>query len=190
MSEVTLALVYLETVKLLEVFNLPYMIVGGLAVGIQGEQRLTNDIDVDIIIREDQMKEFLSQAKQSGFTYQEEEISKRVTQRGVFRLNYESFYVDFIISSTKFEESAFNRRQKITLYKIPAYFPSPEDLTIMKLIAGRGKDLLDVESIMIRHKDKLDLKYLDKWIKQVADESEDITIWNRYQAVLKEVYKS
>ncbi len=46
-------------------------------------------------------------------------------------------------------------------------------------MVGRDKDMLDAKSIVIRHKNKLDRKYLGKWIQQISDEAQDMTIWNR-----------
>jgi hypothetical protein len=40
-------------------------------------------------------------------------------------------------------------------------------------MVGRDKDMLDAKSIVIRHKNKLDRKYLEKWTQQISDEGHD-----------------
>ena len=54
-----------------------------------------------------------------------------------------------------------------------AYFPSPEDLIILKVVVGREKDMLDAKSILIRHKNKLDRKYMEKWAQSISNEAQD-----------------
>ena len=53
-------------------------------------------------------------------------------------------------------------------------------------MVGRDKDMLDAKSIVIRHKDKLDRKYLEEWIQQISDEARDMAIWNRLIKLLTE----
>ena len=45
---------------------------------------------------------------------------------------------------------------------------------------------IDAEGIALRHKGKLDRKYLEFWTQKLSDEAEDITIWNRLMKLLGE----
>jgi predicted nucleotidyltransferase len=42
---------------------------------------------------------------------------------------------------------------------------SAEDLIILKSVAGRPQDLIDVEGIIIRQRDALDAAYIRKWLR-------------------------
>lgn len=189
MAEITIKEAYLKALELVDKANIPYLIIGGIAAGALGEPRATIDIDLNIILKPDDLIGLLKCAKEMELDFNKEEVLQQVKMQEPFRMFYGGVRIDFIISSTEFEENAFNRRQKIRLFNKDAYFPTPEDLIVLKIISGRRKDMTDVESIMIRSKGKLDTPYMDKWVRQIADETSDVSIWNRYQELLNEVYK-
>ena len=62
---------------------------------------------------------------------------------------------------------------------------SQPNLDLLKLVPGRSKDLFDIESILLRHRGKLDLTYLEHWAQRLADEMEEVRIWNTLQRLLK-----
>jgi hypothetical protein len=64
---------------------------------------------------------------------------------------------------------------------------SAEDLIIQKIIAGRGKDWLDVEALLIEQGDKLDQAYIEDWLAQFADVLEKPEIMTEYQILLARI---
>ena len=66
-----------------------------------------------------------------------------------------------------------------------AFFPTPEDLILLKIIPHRAQDLLDAEKVVLRHKRSLNIKYLKDWAKRLSDEAEDLRIYNELQRLLK-----
>jgi hypothetical protein len=96
------------------------------------------------------------------------------------------FHVDFVIGSMPFEAEAFKRRRKVIFYNRYAYFPTPEDLILFKIIPARGKDILDAKSVAIRHGAKLDKAYLKKWAQVISDDLQDSRIYRRLEQVLKD----
>ena len=186
MKIATLDKVYTKLIDLLEKENASYMIIGGLACGVIGEARLTQDIDVLIAISQDKIKKFLKTAKSKGFHFLISEIKKNMELQGAFKLQYADFHIDFIIAGMPFEEEAFSRRRKIKLYNKKAYFPTPEDLILFKLIASRPKDILDIKAIILRHGKRLDVVYLKKWAKVISDDIGDARIYTHLEELLKE----
>jgi predicted nucleotidyltransferase len=58
---------------------------------------------------------------------------------------------------------------------------SAEDLIIHKAVAGRPKDLDDIESIIIRMAKKLDDDYILYWLDQFAEQLEMPEIIDRFK---------
>lgn len=114
-------------------------------------------------------------------------MRKDAKERGVFQINYGDFHIDFIIASTDLEREAFRRKKVIRLYNIEAFFPTPEDLILLKIISARTQDLLDAEKIGIRHKEKLDINYLEDWAKKLSDEAQDIRILDELHKLLRKI---
>jgi len=173
-----------KTITLLEKEGLDYFVIGGLAVGLLGEPRMTQDIDLIVFISKDKIENFLKSALVSGFKCNKTSVLDNVRNKGAFKLVWQNLWVDIIIASTEFEKSALKRTIKTKLLGKNIKIPSPEDFIILKIIPGRDKDILDVKSVIERHKGKLDKKYLEDWAQSLSDEAEDMKIWNTLKKLL------
>ncbi len=178
--------VYKKVVTFLNKGKYKYLIIGGIAAGAMGEPRITADVDVDISISREDVPVFLGKAKEAGFKVIKARCLDSAERTGVFQINYEDFHIDFIIASTELETEAFERAKTLKLYGLKAFFPTPEDLILLKIIPGRDRDLLDAKSIVLRHKGKLDTRYLKTWATKLCDEAQDMRIWNDLKELLKD----
>lgn len=176
--------VFKKVVPFLNKEGFEYIIIGGIASGILGEPRTTVDIDIDILLDKDNIKEFLDKAKKAGFKVNKKVCTARAKLTSVFQINYGDFHIDFIISSIDLETQAHKRKKAIKVYGLEAFFPTPEDFILLKLIPGRPQDLIDVEKTVIRYKGKLDIKYLETWAQKLSDEAQDMRIWNELKRLL------
>ena len=52
------------------------------------------------------------------------------------------------------------------------------------LVNSLEKDLLDVNGILARHRQRLDRDYLESWAQRLSDEAQDARIWNTPQSLL------
>jgi predicted nucleotidyltransferase len=181
-----LADAYKKIVKFLNSGGYNYIIIGGIAASTIGEPRVTADVDVDIEINKEDVPDFLNKAKKAGFKVPLKKCIESVKRMGVFQISFGDYHIDFIIASTELEKEVFERAKTLKLYGIKAFFPSSEDLILLKIIPGRDKDLLDVKSIILRHKGKLDTRYLKTWARKLCDEAEDMRIWNVLDKLLKD----
>lgn len=174
-----------KTVTLLDRWRIPSLLIGGLAVGIVGEARATQDVDLILAVPLTEIDSIATRARAAGFSVANASVEEaRMT--GALRLTWGGLHVDVIFTSTEFEASAFSRKRRVQLAGCPIDVPTPEDLILLKLVPARRKDLFDVESILLRHHGKLDLKYLEHWAQRLADDMEDIRIWDTLQRLLKE----
>jgi hypothetical protein len=62
--------------------------------------------------------------------------------------------------------------------------PTPEDLIIMKAIAHRPKDLIDIQTIIDSHPG-LDVDRIRHWVKSFADVLETPNLWTDIENLLK-----
>lgn len=177
--------VFVKLVSFLNKEKFEYIIIGGMAAAVLGEPRVTGDIDVDILLDKDNISDFLEKAKKAGFKIDKQRSTERAAKTSIFQIDYEDYRVDLIIASIDLEKDAFKRKKAITMYGVKAFFPTAEDLILLKIVPGRPKDLIDVENIAVRHKGKLDIKYLTKWAQKLSDEMQDMRIYNTLQKLLK-----
>ena len=95
------------------------------------------------------------------------------------------FHLDLIVRSLFIEDQALRRARTIKVFRRAVKFPSPEDLIILKLVAGRMQDLLDAEGIVRRHAAKLDRKYIERTLRELCDLAEDHAFLKRWRALPK-----
>ena len=72
----------------------------------------------------------------------------------------------------------------ITIADLSIRLPTPEDLIIMKAIAHRPKDLVDIRTIADKYPD-LDRKRIENWVKSFGEALELPDLWNQIEQLLK-----
>jgi hypothetical protein len=153
--------------KEFEKHKIDYMIIGGQAVLIYGEPRLTKDIDITIGANIDKYWDILNIVQNLNLKILPKEPYKFVKDTMVLPLLDEKtgFRIDLIFSSTEYEKEALKRVNKIKIGDTYVNYVSVEDLIIYKIISGRERDIEDLKVILIKNK-KIDEKYILKWLKE------------------------
>lgn len=168
--------------------NLPYMIIGGQAVLLHGEPRLTRDIDITIGVNADHLDALLSVVQELALKPLPENIESFVRQTMVMpALDVSTgIRVDFIFSFTPYETGAIKRAKKVKIMGQEVNFASPEDLIIHKIFAGRPRDVEDVRSILLKNPD-IDIRYIQEWLKEFDVSSDEKKFLKTFKLILREV---
>ena len=156
-----------EISKELEKRKIPYMIIGGQAVLLYGEPRLTKDIDITLGINPEKLSEILNLSAKLNLKVLVENPEDFTKKTMVLPVEDEKtgISVDFIFSFTKYETQAIKRANPVEMLNAYVNFASLEDVVIHKIIAGRTRDLEDVETILLKNP-KYDEKYIKKWLNK------------------------
>ena len=86
----------------------------------------------------------------------------------------EGVKIDVALAAFPFEIEAIERATPWTLGESVALRScSAEDLVVYKLVAGRPQDLVDVEGIVRRQEDRLDVDRIRRWGLEFAELKED-----------------
>jgi predicted nucleotidyltransferase len=154
--------------EVLDASGIRYMIIGGQAVLLYGEPRLTKDIDITLGVNLDRLDEVLELVgtlalqplvEADSFTRQTLVLPCQDSQSGI--------RVDFIFSYSAYEQQALDRVRFVPMGKARVRFAAPEDVIIHKVIAGRPRDLEDVKSILLKQSD-VDRAYVQHWLEDYA----------------------
>jgi predicted nucleotidyltransferase len=147
--------------------SIPYMVIGGQAVLIYGEPRLTRDIDITLGMGTEGLAKLLQSIGRLNLRVLVQHEDEFVTRTMVLpTLEEESgIRVDFIFSFSHYERQALQRAVQVKLGRTTVQFASLEDVIVHKIIAGRPRDIEDVRSILIKNPD-YDLAYIEKWLKE------------------------
>jgi hypothetical protein len=96
------------------------------------------------------------------------------------------FQLDVILASLPFENAALSRSSRKRLFGRLVRFPTPEDLILFKVLAGRDKDILDAVGVVRRHGPRLDLRYIRGTLRPICELAEDMSAWRRLEQVLRD----
>jgi len=147
--------------------HIPYMVIGGQAVLLYGEPRLTRDIDITLGVGPERLDDVLALAQTSGWRVLIEKPNEFIQRTMVLPLEdpQSSIRIDFIFSFSPYERQALGRVRHIRIGSVAVCFAAPEDVVVHKIIAGRPRDLEDVRSILLKNP-KLDLAYVRDWLRE------------------------
>lgn len=147
--------------------NIPYMVIGGQAVLLYGEPRLTRDIDMTLGIGIDELNSIRSIVETLKLKSLVANVDDFVKETMVFPVMDEKsgIRVDFIFSSFPYEKQAIERAKDIKFGKAEVKFASLEDVVVHKIIVGRARDIEDVKSIFLKNPD-YDPHYIEKWLAE------------------------
>jgi len=168
--------------------NLPYMIIGGQAVLLYGEPRLTRDVDVTLGVNIDRLHDLLTVVKELSLNPIPNDVESFVKQTMVLPTIDEPIgvRVDFIFSFTPYETDAIKRARKITIMDQEVCFASPEDLIIHKIFAGRPRDLEDVWSVILKNPG-IDTPYTTNWLKEFDASFGEKDFLKTFEGILNEL---
>jgi len=169
----------------LNAHNIPYMVIGGQAVLLYGEPRLTKDIDITLGIGIGRLKEVNSIMQKVNLKILVDENFVQNTMVLLAIDEKTGIRVDFIFSFSLYEKQAIKRATDIKFGYTIVKYASLEDLVIHKIIAGRAIDIEDVRSIILKNPD-YDAKYIKRWL-QKFDKSLNEKFLKVFQRIVKEI---
>lgn len=151
--------------------EIPYMVVGGVALEGLGVPRATLDIDVQIRVGEPPA---VSDAYFLGLFVEEHSRDDVFDQPAVILMDPETGVpFELFITDHWFTEQAFDRRRHLhsDLLDRGVPLPTPEDFLLLKACywqdadrprAKANQDELDLEGVIAAHQGGLDLTYLEE----------------------------
>jgi len=141
------------------------MVIGGQAVLLYGEPRLTRDIDITLGIGVEELSKVRKILRALGLKIlvknDKEFVAKTMVLPAMDRGS--GIRIDFTFSYSIYERQAIEKAKAIRLGRTSVRFAALEDLVIHKVIAGRARDLEDVKSILLKNP-KYDSYYVEKWL--------------------------
>lgn len=164
----------LERIALeLEKEGILYMIIGGQAVLLHGEPRLTRDIDITLGATVEKLDAILRVAAASGLEpLVDPETFPKETMVLPCQHGGSDIRVDFIFSFSPYEQQALQRVRKVRIGKADVRFAAVEDLIVHKMFAGRPRDLEDVKAILAKNPEA-DVVYIRQWLKEFTKALEE-----------------
>lgn len=158
-----------EVAAFLEDKQIPYAVLGGLALQHWGDPRTTQDVDIVVMVSSEKEEEFLKTMLRRFRPRMANALPFAKRHRILLISTADGIPVDLSLGIPGYEEEAMRRVSKVSFTGLsPIRVVSAEDLIIHKCVAGRARDAEDIERILIRQKVKLDLRYVRRWLRAFA----------------------
>ena len=169
-----------KIIEILHDLKIPYAITGGFAISVWGNPRSTNDIDIIVEMAEKNVKPLINKMtviKKS--IYADEDMVRDAMER-----KSEFNFIDpdmgvkidfFVLADNAYNKLKIKRAVLRDISGVTkAYFVSPEDLILGKLLWSKESDSWkqknDIKTVLNNSKIKLDFKYIKNWAKKQGTE--------------------
>lgn len=172
--------------RLLEKFDNRGVIIGGIAVGFLGRPRLTEDVDAMFMLSTHDISRFLEAARTENIQPRIPNAEEFARRNRVLLLQHSpsETNVDISLGILPFEEEVVARSMVYSAGALSVRLPTPEDLIILKAVAHRPKDLLDIQTVIDSHPE-LDVARIERWVKSFADALEMPNLWGDIAEMFK-----
>ena len=172
--------------------EIPYALIGGIAVQQWGEPRYTQDVDLTVVLDMARERELVHTITSH--------FAPRISDADVFALDNRVILVrsisgcpiDISLGLPGYEEEVIDRAVSVDLGPDTRgiRISTAEDLVVMKIIAGRPRDIDDVEGILIRQQGVLDTGYIRHKLKDFDEFLETSELSERFESVEKNALAS
>jgi hypothetical protein len=127
-------------------------------------------VDVVLLLPLSRLPELMAAALELGLVPRIADPERFARKSRVVLLRHEESGIgeDISLGILPFEEELVFRSRLLRFGDLELRLPTPEDLIIMKAVAHRPKDLLDIEGIALANPG-LDLALIEAWVRQFAE---------------------
>jgi hypothetical protein len=143
----------------LEEFGGRWYVFGAQAVIVWGRPRLTADVDVTAFLAPDDSHAFVAAMERAGFELRVRDVDGFVRSTRVLPFLHAetTLPLDVVLAGPGPEEEFVGTARHVDFSGTSVPVIAPEELVVTKILAGRPKDLDDVEGILRAQAGSLDL---------------------------------
>lgn len=171
----------------LERAQVPYMLTGSVASSAHGIPRSTRDIDIVIGPTRVQLLTLMLEFPSDRYYADEQQALQAPANRSQFNvIDFATGWkVDFIIAQdSPYARTAFARRVRVDIAGTVVCIASPEDVLLAKLqwakVGESNRQLQDAGGILRTQGDKVDLPYVERWVRDLHVEEQWNTVREKF----------
>jgi hypothetical protein len=137
-----------------------------------GRPRFTADVDVTVRLDPERPRQLVTELERAGFALRVSATDDFVTRTRVlpFVHGATGLPLDIVLAGPGLEERFISRAVVVDLGAgVPVPVICAEDLVVTKILAGRPKDIEDVQGVLIERLDRLDVGSIREtlgWLEQ------------------------
>jgi hypothetical protein len=175
-----------DVVAWLETPTVHGIVIGAIAASLHGRARTTADIDGLVVPERDDVAPLLTSARSHGLEPRVGDALDFAQRSRVLLLRHAAtgVAVDLTIGLLPFEKTAVDRAVRVPLAGMQVPVPRADDLLVMKAVAGRPRDHVDIEGIVQAHPE-IDLGAVTRTVREFAGLLEMPTLATEFEATIR-----
>lgn len=172
--------------------EVPFMIIGGIAVIARGVPRQTIDIDATVWGEATSLEDLLAGLEAHAIVPRIPDAEEFARRRQVLLLEHRPTGTTLEISLAwlPFEREAIERAGPVTLRGVEIPVAQAQDLIVYKFVAWRDRDKDDIERLLLLHGGGLDLDRIRHLARQFAEALEEPERLAELEALLRRTLDS
>ncbi len=169
-----------EAMTAMEQHKVPYALIGGLATSYRSQPRFTKDVDFLVKVPQLVLPALLEDLHQRGFEFDTIATIGEWAQHHMAVLSYHGIRIDWLKPLIPVYLHVLDRATEENWLDQPIRIASAEGLILLKLIAFRSQDQVDIENLVAANRDTLDLAWIKAEWQTLAglDDARFAVCWN------------
>jgi len=158
-----------ESIAAMNRHNVSYALIGGLAASYRSQPRFTKDVDFLVKVPQVDLASLLEDLRSRGFELDTLATIDEWTKHHMVVLSYHGIRIDWLKPLIPAYLHVLDCSTEELWLDQPIRIASAEGLILLKLLAFRGQDQLDVENLVAANRDSLDLDWIKAEWERLAD---------------------
>jgi hypothetical protein len=176
-----------ELVAAFERHGVQYALIGGLAVSLRSRPRSTRDIDILLTVPQVTLPALLVDLTAHGFTLDETTVITEFVRHHITKFEYHGVRVDWLKPVVPLYQHVLDTAGTDDGFGRPIRVASAGGLILLKLLADRPQDQVDINSLLAANQGQLDLDWVEReWLSIFTTEDPR---WQKFRAAVLEYYK-
>jgi hypothetical protein len=149
-----------EAAAALANYKVHYALIGGMAISYRWQPRFTKDIDFLLHIPQLVLPKLLEDLERRGFEFDTLATIREWTQHHMVVLSFHGIRIDWLKPVIPAYSHIIDRATEETWLDQPIRIASAEGLILLKLLAYRPQDQVDIANLVAANRDTLDLDWI------------------------------
>lgn len=151
--------------------DVPHAFGGALALAYYAEPRATIDIDVNVFVPATRFAEVAGPLRTLGADVDDPAAADVVARDGQVRIMWDATPLDLFFAYDPFHDAAAKARRTVPFADGSIPILSAEHLLVCKAVFNRGKDWVDIESVL-ELGPSLDAAEVLRWVGRIAGDDD------------------
>jgi hypothetical protein len=149
-----------EAIAAMDDCAVSYALIGGIAASYRSQPRFTKDLDFLVQVPQVDLPRLLEDLRRRGFEFDTVATIGEWTRHHMVTLSYHGIRIDWLKPLIPAYLHILQRATDETWLDRPIRIASVEGLILLKLLAFRTQDQVDIENLVAANPDKLDLDWI------------------------------